>query len=1857
MVTTVRTVARGDGEVTKNRILSGGKRLKKSLALFLSLVFILELILQVVPVQKVFAINYSAIGNNYYEGGYDSYTGYDRVAQKEVTVYRYDIERDMGFKPFIRIGNSYYDLNVELAVDYRKAVYGLPTDVTGPKDDPQEWKESSVGYWFIDSSGKIVPVKDISNPPAGTKRVVFKYMGYDPDGKPARDPYWPDESIEDLSWNDLSANTILPVSDSRVKSSYAQLLEQNTLAGLEDSRTLDAIFTEIINGTIMRPDGTIVGKLRNYSTSRTINSKYSYELISKLGGKVNKWNYKNYIVLHGSTKELYATAYFFFLKNGKVYAVGFSGAIGKFLPRQYEDAPELSDVQTTASTVKEVKGITQNGDEVNLPVVNGKYWVDTSIVQKIRVTFTLHGKFYDAAQILKENNALDWWYTRKDVKDWMTVANYLKLSYSQNGQTVTKDLTNEYLYFGGIYTGDNRYKVALEQNVDREDLNTVYWWDDWLDHNNRDIYLPTTELKPGTNTLSFSGKVRVFFNAGYHTDAVNSKSVSIQFLVTGLPKPAVQAKVEPADTKIAYYNGQYYLDGEVLNPATLDEKVGAIASVDTSQLFPGVKIKLWEFKVYKKQYDPVQGTYVPVEVKDFTIDTANGPNITFSDDKGTCTFAPASDMAVFTENIKNVRVGTTYTPAYYVDVRYQTEDGRWSEWASTYTQAKITVTEPLAITKTVDPANIAIGDVATYTITVKNLIDKPLPNVRVYDSLTFSTTSGKPTTMAVVKVLSHSGNYTPTDAWSGIWNIGTINGGEEVTLTMEVKGNITGQAINTATIMGTSQKATAVLTVWTPDKLYNLSIKKTVDKTDIYIGQTATFKIEVTNNGLADVKNVVVKDILLPPPNAQNTLEILNTATTHGTFDKNQMVWYAGEIDVGETATLIITVKALPFEPGYEADSKVFDNVAEIEEPVEQMKTAMTQLTVWKPKPDVRITKTVDPAQVEVGQTAVFTVKVTNIAPVVQGVDTTAKNVVIVDQLTQTLQNSSKGLTIVNYSASKGSAYITTTGGTWTVGDLAPGESETLKITVRVDGEGTFTNTAYYQADPSRRDSATLVSTSSPEGNLTVVYVSITDMNGNPVNTIDKTMQVRVTANFSSLFNIPGTVTMRLFINGILRSAVTKSITAFDNWQTDFGYFWVYGASLISVTINYNQPYYMGDDRGTDSQGNVNPWIEKFNGKLETHYFDNVLTKNIPGKNDVISPDGGLYVNFTYNGYDYDSQNNIWRAKVGDAISVTNLSYDTNYTYNYVGRNWYEYDTAISPPPSYTFVGYYEYATPIGLEYAKYQDTFEWWLPDPYGGGPYKGVTPPPFTTIKLTQSYSSKPTGEVVTAYHHEWDIVSRTYDRDVWVDYGHWKDQGYWKYIYDDEGNIIGQYWVSNWVWIPNWQMVYSPITSPAYNGVKAAPVTHYPYYNLITFSNYVPKRYSDDKWQLESAPSYDMYILLTAYDYYTGWAPYPGGYQVVETMNWANQVEHFAYAYKPLRVYYNNKPVAYFAVIGAVNAIQDSNNPIRIQDLSYDPDNDPIVAYEWEVDGQKFSDTASLENYLNTVVKLRPGWHVITLRVKDDPTKRYYRLEPEWSEVFQRSIYIQGPTERWVVSYKARLEFDRDVVYTMYHKSDPKYAIDSEQHSYVKVHVKVWDIGYWTYHYGVNGDKILEFKPLKVTNAPQPYTRLVRYKNAGVLTITPVRFENIKINNNSFEYDAYFMYPKAGKYNLDERTDSTTMGIPPTTQDSKMVFPFEVEKFGLVETLIKDHFAVNAFNPTFADPPGEDRTKFYSIAGLDDGNLNHLDLGVKITDHSIYKDGRNQYIIPDPAMAPQPWIGYKKERISDELALEIDRQIYPY
>jgi len=102
-----------------------GKEKNKLLALFLIMVFVFELIAQFIPLTRIYAIDYSAVSNNYYEGGFDSYNGITRT-----DVIR-DIFQNKAKESIPVLGYGTFYLNTEYAIDYRQAVYGLPGNVPG----------------------------------------------------------------------------------------------------------------------------------------------------------------------------------------------------------------------------------------------------------------------------------------------------------------------------------------------------------------------------------------------------------------------------------------------------------------------------------------------------------------------------------------------------------------------------------------------------------------------------------------------------------------------------------------------------------------------------------------------------------------------------------------------------------------------------------------------------------------------------------------------------------------------------------------------------------------------------------------------------------------------------------------------------------------------------------------------------------------------------------------------------------------------------------------------------------------------------------------------------------------------------------------------------------------------------------------------------------------------------------------------------------------------------------------------------------------------------------------------------------------------------------------------------------------------------------------------------------------------------------------------------------------------------------------------------------------------------------------------------------------------------------------------
>jgi len=1110
-------------------------------------------------------------------------------------------------------------------------------------------------------------------------------------------------------------------------------------------------------------------------------------------------------------------------------------------------------------------------------------------------------------------------------------------------------------------------------------------------------------------------------------------------------------------------------------------------------------------------------------------------------------------------------------------------------------QNELSVTVPLinvTISKTVDKPVITVGNEATFTVKVENKDKRSMETpLTITDKI--------PQGLEVVNYTATKGIYDPS---TGTWKIDGLNSNESAELHITVKGALAGTFINTAKLEEFNTEATAKLRVLSKD----IKIQKTIDKPTIKVGETATFTVKIDNIWDTDAKDVKVQDKI------PADLEIVNVSASQGSYDPAAGIWDVGLMPAKSSATLNITVKGT--KPGD------YLNIATVGE-----NSDSAVLTVTDGSEDIELTKTVDRTFINLDdpkdpKTATFTVTIEN-----QGKNT-VNNVVVKDNPYM------EGLQILSISTSKGSYNSQTA--EWAVGTLAPGEKAVMTIGVKVLEKGVYVNTAEYK---DKRASATI--SAEPEdvnGNLTAVRIYTLNQQGEDVNNVESPQLLSVKADFASLFSQPGYATVRLYKNGQLLVERTKLIAPFETWQEDFGKQLAAGATTFTVTINYRSPYFAGDN---DGKLYGEPYKLAQNGKevMESQYWDNVLSKNLTGPHS----DASSWVDFTFTGFNYNSKTKIWEAKVGDSIGTRNLTQNNWWTYDYYNYADLYLTEARYPAPTTVRVPPYKRVVPGAVEKAKYKDNYEWWLPDPYGKGPYNQETIS-FTTIPLTTAYGSSFTGKKITTDTYTWNVIDQYHYDTWWEDHGEWRKVWYTVPIYDDQGNIIGWDWDYYEVWVPNWVIVgrdhYYQEFGPEgpYTHVKQ---DHYPQYGQITPSAYAAKRYSDDHWALESFPFYDMYVLLTDWDYYVN--EFPGG---DVSMVWAYVPQHFGSAYHPLRVYYNNAPVAYFNIVGDISK---PNERVKIQNLSYDPDYDPVVTTKWEIDGKVFYDVQSLEDYVNGPMKDIPGYHILKLTVVDDPTARYYRLEPRESVPYMKTIYVYPKNTSLPVSYKAQIDFDRDVVYTMWHPSEASIAIDPERHSYLKIHVEVRDIGYWTYEYGVNKEKILRFVPLKVLDVPEPETFIVRYRNAGTQIIKPVRFENLVINGNSFSYDAYFEYPKAGKIDLNEETDLLNPLNMNTSQDSKLIIPFVVEHFGEVRTLVKDHVAVNAFNPTFADPPGPDRTVFFRIYGL----------GEEVIDNYILKDGAPTRDAPDPMMYPPQKIGKFKEPLDNKLQWILIRNVFPY
>ena len=303
--------------------------------------------------------------------------------------------------------------------------------------------------------------------------------------------------------------------------------------------------------------------------------------------------------------------------------------------------------------------------------------------------------------------------------------------------------------------------------------------------------------------------------------------------------------------------------------------------------------------------------------------------------------------------------------------------------------------------KTVNVANPNFGDDVNYTVTVSNDGIGDAKGVVVRDVLGEG-----------LKFVSATGNYTFDEKTNIITWIVDLAKGESKVFT--VNATVSGYGnVSNSLVVGNK---TASVNVTVPE----INPDKTVNVANPNFGDNVTYTVTVTNDGIGDANNVVVKDTL------GKGLKFIS-ATGNYTFDEatNTITWIV-DLAKGESKTFKVNATVSGY--GNVTNTVIVGN-----------KTFNKNVTV----PEINSNKTVNNEIPNFGDNVTYSVTVTN-----DGIGD-ANNVVVCDIL-------GKGLKFLN--ADGNFTYDEKTGTiTWIV-DLVKGETKTFNVNVTVLSYGDLSN-------------------------------------------------------------------------------------------------------------------------------------------------------------------------------------------------------------------------------------------------------------------------------------------------------------------------------------------------------------------------------------------------------------------------------------------------------------------------------------------------------------------------------------------------------------------------------------------------------------------------------------------------------------------------------------------------------------------------------------------------------------------------------------------------------------------------------
>ena len=495
--------------------------------------------------------------------------------------------------------------------------------------------------------------------------------------------------------------------------------------------------------------------------------------------------------------------------------------------------------------------------------------------------------------------------------------------------------------------------------------------------------------------------------------------------------------------------------------------------------------------------------------------------------------------------------------------------------------------------KTANVTDANFGDNVTYTVTVTNDGDVDASQVVIVDQL------GN----GLKYVSSSDGGVWDEKTNTVTWIVDLAKGESRtfyVNATVVGYGNVTNSLVVGNKTAGVNVTVPEII----PDKTANISNPN--------FGDNVNYTVTVTNDGIGDAKDVVVRDVL------GEGLTFVD-ATGNYSFDEatRTITWI---VDLAKGESKVFSVIATVSGYGNVTNSLVVGN-----------KTTGVNVTVPEINPD----KTVDNEIPNFGDNVTYTVKVTN-----DGIGD-ANNVVITDVL-------DKGLKFLN--ATGNFTYDEKTGTiTWIV-DLDKGETKTFNVNVTVLGYGVLPNTV-------------AVGNKTAVRNITVPeIITVKEVNSSDIHIGDE-ITYTITVSNSGKINATNVVIRDILPEGL------KFINASNGGVYDP----VTGIITWILNITANSTVDLTADVCVNKSGNitntVNVGNKTSNCTIESGDIVDLEIHIVADKSEIYVGDNVVYTVTVINNGPSDAINTIANILIPNALSI--LSYNaTKGTFDITSGNW-----------------------------------------------------------------------------------------------------------------------------------------------------------------------------------------------------------------------------------------------------------------------------------------------------------------------------------------------------------------------------------------------------------------------------------------------------------------------------------------------------------------------------------------------------------------------------------------------------------